>query len=55
LPAHEVAWMRDQLVEVLQHDETAVRLVRRAQPRQVDESGERSYGVSGVKARSKAG
>jgi hypothetical protein len=55
LPAHEVAWMREQLVEVLQHDEAAVRLVRRAQTRQVDQSGEQAYGASGAKARSKAG
>ncbi|WP_437679390.1 hypothetical protein [Sorangium sp. So ce131] len=57
LPAHEVAWMREQLAEVLQHDEEAMRLLRRAHPREVDESGERAFGVVGAGApgRAKAG
>ncbi|WP_437511570.1 hypothetical protein [Sorangium sp. So ce1099] len=55
LPAHEVAWMREQLVEVLLHDEEAVRLLRRAHPREVDESGERAFGVVGAAGRAKAG
>jgi hypothetical protein len=55
LPAHEVAWMREQLVEVLLHDEEAVRLLRRAHPREVDESGEQAFGASGAGGRAKAG
>lgn len=55
LPAHEVAWMREQLAEVLLHDEEAIRLLRRAHPREVDESGERAFSVLGTKDRAKAG
>ncbi|WP_437488329.1 hypothetical protein WME75_08530 [Sorangium sp. So ce1014] len=55
LPAEEVAWMREQLAEVLLHDEEAIRLLRRAQPREVDESGERAFGVLGAAGRAKAG
>ncbi|WP_437579144.1 hypothetical protein [Sorangium sp. So ce887] len=55
LPAQEVAWMREQLAEVLLHDEEAIRLLRRAQPREVDESGERAFGVLGAAGRAKAG
>ncbi|WP_437280667.1 hypothetical protein WME90_08925 [Sorangium sp. So ce375] len=55
LPAHEIAWMREQLAEVLQHDEEAGRLLRRAHPREVDESGERAFGVLGAPGRAKAG
>lgn len=55
LPAHEVAWMREQLAEVLLHDEEAIRLLRRAHPREVDESGERAFAVLGTKDRAKAG
>jgi hypothetical protein len=55
LPAHEVAWMREQLVEVLLYDEEAIRLLRRAHPREVNESGEQAFGASGVGGRAKAG
>ncbi|KYF68305.1 hypothetical protein [Sorangium cellulosum] len=54
LPAHEVAWMREQLAEVLVHDEEASRLLRRAHPREVDESGERAFGVLGAAERARA-
>lgn len=36
----EIAWMRQQLAEVLAGDPKASRLVRRARPISVDESGE---------------
>jgi hypothetical protein len=39
LPASEVAWMREQLAEVLASDESAARVLRRAHPHPVDESG----------------
>lgn len=55
LPAHEIAWMREQLAEVLLHDEEASRLLRRAHPREVEESGERAFGVLGAAGRAKAG
>lgn len=35
----QVEWMREQLAEVLARDESAARLLARALPRQVDESG----------------
>lgn len=40
LPASEVAWMREQLAEVLASDEAAARLLRGAHPRAGDASGE---------------
>jgi hypothetical protein len=40
LSAAEIAWMREQLAEVLVADSTASTLVRRARPITVDESGE---------------
>jgi hypothetical protein len=40
LPAGEVAWMRDQLAETLATDEKAARLLRRAKPPVIDQSGE---------------
>jgi hypothetical protein len=36
----EIAWMREQLAEVLAGDPGAAKLVRRARPITVDESGE---------------
>lgn len=36
----EIAWMREQLTEVLAGDPRAAKLVRRARPITVDESGE---------------
>lgn len=39
LPEAEIAWMREQLAEVLASDERAARVLRRAHPRPVDESG----------------
>jgi len=40
LPEEELAWMRDQLAENLATDERAARLLRRARPPVVLESGE---------------
>jgi hypothetical protein len=40
LPDGEVTWMRDQLAETLATDEHAQRLLRRAKPTVVAESGE---------------
>jgi hypothetical protein len=40
LSAPEVAWMRDQLAETLATDARAAQLLRRAEPVDVDESGE---------------
>jgi hypothetical protein len=40
LSEEEVAWMRDQLAQTLEDDERAAKLLRRAQPVHVDESGE---------------
>lgn len=40
LSAREVAFMREQLAETLASDERAARLVRRARPVVVEESGE---------------
>ncbi|APR74947.1 Hypothetical protein A7982_00293 [Minicystis rosea] len=40
LSAGEVAWMREQLAETLASDERAARLLRRARPVTVEESGE---------------
>ncbi|EYF02405.1 hypothetical protein [Chondromyces apiculatus] len=41
LPARELDWMREQLAEMLTHDEHASRLLRQAHPREVEQSGER--------------
>jgi hypothetical protein len=40
LPAREVAWMREQLAETLDSDERASRLLHRARPMTVQQSGE---------------
>lgn len=40
LPDSEIDWMRGQLVETLTSDEHTARLLRRAQPVVVEESGE---------------
>ncbi len=45
LPPEELAWMRDQLAETLASDGAAARLLRRAHPRVVDESGEVPIGA----------
>lgn len=55
LPADELMWMREQLAELLAYDEEALRLLRRAHPREVEESGEQAFGVLGAKGRAKAG
>lgn len=48
LPARDLAWMREQLAEVLARDEQAARLLRAAHPREADASGERvAPGVAG--------
>jgi len=41
LPARDLAWMREQLAELLARDEHAARLLRNAHPREADRSGER--------------
>ncbi len=40
LSASEVAWMREQLAETLASDPAAEKLLRRAKPAVIDESGE---------------
>lgn len=59
LPERELAWMRRQLAEVLARDPAAARLLRRAKPRQVDESGEQAHlapgEAGGAGGRTKAG
>ncbi len=55
LPAAEIAWMRDQLAEVLAGDESAARVLRRAHPRPVDESGVVATAGSGDAAADTAG
>jgi hypothetical protein len=59
LSAAEVAWMRDQLAETLASDERGATLLRRAEPLEVDESGEvrrdRRGAPSARQGRSKAG
>jgi hypothetical protein len=55
LPAQELAWMREQLAELLVYDEEALRLLRRAHPREVEESGEQAYGALGANSRAKVG
>ena len=47
LPPAEVAWMRDQLAETLSSNERATKLVRRARPTIVAESGEVRRGDEG--------
>ena len=47
LSEQEIAWMRDQLAEMLAGDPKASRLVRRARPITVDESGEVRRDASG--------
>ena len=48
LPAAEVAWMRDQLAETLASDERAAKLLRRARPTVVEQSGEVRRGAAAV-------
>jgi hypothetical protein len=51
LPQREVSWMRDQLAETLASDPHAARVLRRARPSVVAESGEvRRDGVPGGQA-----
>ena len=40
LPASELAWMRERLLDSLSLEDKGVDLVRRARPRYVEESGE---------------
>lgn len=40
LPPEDLAWMREQLAQILAADETAASLLRGARPRAVDQSGE---------------
>jgi hypothetical protein len=58
LPASQLSWMRDQLAETLATDERGARLLRRARPVTVDESGEVRRDAGGaatpVSAESKA-
>lgn len=57
----EVAWMRDQLAEVIESHPRLVKLTRRARPPEVDTSGEVRRGPGGtvtpvtVKKQSQAG
>ena len=44
LPASEIAWMRERLAETLDSDPRAAELLRRAHPREVDESGDIAVG-----------
>lgn len=58
LPEAELAWMRDQLAEVLASDEAAARVLRRAHPRPVDASGvvaSAGAGEAAVPARARRG
>lgn len=62
LTPEDIAWMRDQLAQILATDETAAALLRGARPREVDQSGEVECdpmsdhaGDDGVAARWKAG
>jgi hypothetical protein len=45
LPAGELAWMREQLAEILASEPEAADLVRRAHPRVADTSGEVPQGA----------
>jgi hypothetical protein len=51
----EIAWMREQLAEVLAGDPAASTLVRRARPITVDESGEVRRGPGGKVVQTPAG
>lgn len=62
LPAADVAWLREQLVETLAADDRAATLLKAARPRYVEESGEVGSGGTAATvtplrspARSKAG
>jgi hypothetical protein len=44
LPAAEIAWMRDQLAETLASDPAAAKLLHRARPPVIDESGKVEVG-----------
>ena len=55
LPADEIAWMREQLAEVLASDPAAATLVRRARPITVDESGQVRRGPGGKVVQTPAG
>ena len=59
LPAADLAWLREQLVETLAADERAAALLKAARPRHVDESGEVGAGgtaaIARAPVRSKAG
>jgi hypothetical protein len=45
LSAGEIEWMREQLAETLQEEDSAARLLHRARPRVVEESGEVERGA----------
>jgi hypothetical protein len=53
LPEHELAWMRDQLAETLASDPRASKLLRRARPTVVAQSGEVQRGGAVVPITSK--
>ena len=55
LSEEEVAWMREQLAEVLAADPVASTLVRRSRPITVDESGEVRRGPGGQLIQAPAG
>jgi hypothetical protein len=55
LPAGDLAWLREQLVETLAADDRAAALLKAARPRHVDESGEVGSGGAVAPVRSKAG
>jgi hypothetical protein len=46
LPAREVAWMREQLAETLASNDKAAKLLRRAKPAVVEQSGEVRRGTT---------
>jgi hypothetical protein len=46
LPAADLAWLREQLVETLAADDRAAALLKAARPRYVEESGEVGAGGS---------
>ena len=46
VPAAEVAWMRDQLADTLASNERAAKLLHRARPTIVEESGEVRRGLA---------
>ncbi len=51
----EIAWMREQLAEVLAGDPGAAKLIRRARPITVDQSGEVRRGPAGKVLQEPAG